>query len=364
MIKRIFIVLLLTFVVLGSIFGFKFYQIQLANSQIKPPPPAVVAAATVKLEQWSSSLTAVGGFTPVAGVNVSNEVVGKIKALHFHSGQTVKAGQLLVELDADTDHAELVGLQAELQLAKARLQRSEKMIQKKYVSQADYDENKAQQEQAAAAVNAKRTRIEKKMIRAPFAGELGIREVNLGQFLSEGTSIVSLQQLDPIYLDFSLPERHISQLAKNQVITATIQSYPDRIFTGKIVALNPSVTQDTRSLKVRAKLNNADKLLRPGMFAQIQIESGNAIAVLTLPDTAISYNPYGNSVFLIEKNESGLTVQSRQVVTGQSREGRVEIVSGLQAGDRVVSAGQVKLRNGMPVTIDTQPAPGERESAQ
>lgn len=363
MIKRIFIVLLLTFVVLGGIFGFKFYQIQQAISQIKPPPPAVVAAATVKREQWPSYLSAVGSFTPVAGVNVSNEVAGKIKALHFHSGQTVKAGQLLVELDADTDHAELLGLQAELQLAKARLQRSEKMIQKKYVSQADYDENKAQQEQAAAAVNAKRTRIDKKMIRAPFAGELGIREVDLGQFLSEGANIVSLQQLDPIYLDFSLPERHIAQLARNQVITATVQSYPDRTFTGKIVALNPSVTQDTRALKVRAKLSNTDKLLRPGMFAQIQIESGEANSVLTLPDTAISYNPYGNSVFLIEEHESGLTVQSRQVVTGQSREGRVEILSGLQAGDRVVSAGQVKLRNGMAVTVDTLPAPGERETA-
>ncbi|MCK9605015.1 MAG: efflux RND transporter periplasmic adaptor subunit [Methylomonas sp.] len=364
MIKRIFIVLLLTFVILGGIFGFKFYQIQQAISQIKPPPPAVVAAATVKLEQWPSSLTAVGSFTPVAGVYVSNEVVGKIKVLHFHSGQTVKSGQLLVELDTDTDQAELAGLQAELQLAKARLQRSEKMIQKKYVSQADYDEHKAQLEQAAAAVHAKRTRIDKKMIRAPFAGELGIREVNLGQFLSEGTDIVSLQQLDPIHLDFSLPERHISQLAKNQVIIATIQSYPDQIFTGKIIALNPSVEQDTRSLKVRAILNNADKRLRPGMFAQVKIESGNALSVLTLPDTAISYNPYGNSVFLIEKNDNGLTVQSRQVVTGQSREGRVEIVSGLQVGDRVVSAGQVKLRNGIPVTLDAQPAPGEREAGQ
>lgn len=363
MIKRIFIVSLLTFAVLGGIFGFKFYQIRQADSQIKPPPPAVVAAATVRLEQWPSSLAAVGSFTPVAGVYVSNEVVGKIKALHFHSGQSVKAGQLLLELDTDTDQAELLGLQAELQLAKSRLQRSEKMILKKYVSQADYDEHKAQLEQAEAAVHAKRTRIDKKMIRAPFAGELGIREVNLGQFLGEGTDIVSLQQLDPIHLDFSLPERHISQLAKNQVITATIQSYPDKVFTGNIVALNPSVTQETRSLKVRAKLNNPDKLLRPGMFAQVQIESGAALSVLTLPDTAISYNPYGNSVFLIQQNEHGLSVQSRQVVTGQSREGRVEIVSGLQAGDRVVSAGQVKLRNGMPVTIDTRPAPGERESA-
>lgn len=364
MIKRIFIVLLLTVAVLGGIFAFKFYQIRQAESLIQPPPPAVVAAATVRSEQWPSALTAVGSFSPVAGVNVSNEVAGKISALHFQSGQSVAAGQLLLELDADTDRAELEGLRAELQLAKVRLQRSEKMLDKKYVSQADYDQHVAQLQQASAAVQAKITRIDKKMIRAPFAGELGIRQVNLGQYLGEGAAIVSLQQLEPIHLDFSLPERHISQLARNQSISATVQAYPGEVFSGKIAALNPGVEQDTRSLKVRAKLDNKDKRLRPGMFAQVRIESGAPRPVLTLPDTAISYNPYGNSVFLIEQGSQGLSVQNRQVTTGQSREGRVEIVSGLQEGDRVVSAGQVKLRNGMPVSIDVRPAPGERESGQ
>lgn len=364
MIKRTLIVLCLTLLILGGLFGLKFYQIQQTISQIKPPPPAMVAAATVKAESWSTSLTSVGSFTPVAGVYVSNEVAGKIKALHFHSGQSVKAGDLLLELDSDTDQAELLGLQAELQLAKSRLQRSEQMIQKKFVSQADYDQHTALLEQAVAAVQAKRTRIDKKMIRTPFAGELGIREVNLGQYLAEGASIVSLQQLDPIHLDFTLPERYVGQLAVNQTITATVQAYPDRTFSGKIVALNPSVEQDTRALKIRAKLDNKHKALRPGMFAQVLIQSGNPLPVLTLPDTAITYNPYGNSVFLIQKNNQGLTVQSRQVETGQNRDGRVEIVRGLQVGDRVVSAGQVKLRNGMPVSIDSQPAPGERESGQ
>lgn len=364
MIKRIFLVLLLTLLILGGLFGFKFYQIQQANNQIQPPAPAVVAAATVRQELWPSSLTAVGSFTPVAGVYVSNEVIGKIKSIHFHSGQSVKAGDLLLELDADTDQAELLGLKAELQLAKARLQRSDKMLVKKYVSQDEYEQHTAQLEQAAAAVQAKRTRIDKKTIRAPFAGELGIREVNLGQYLTEGSKIISLQQLDPIYLDFNLPERHIDQLAIDQIITASVQAYPERLFTGKIVAINPSVEQDTRSIKVRAKLSNTDKVLRPGMFAQVQIQSGKPLPVLTLTDTAISYNPYGNSVFLIEQGDQGYSVQSRQLVTGESREGRVEIISGLQVGDRVVSAGQVKLRNGMPVTIDSQPAPGERENSQ
>ncbi len=364
MFKRIFIVFIFTALILGGLFGYKFYQTQQAISQIKPVPPAVVAAATVKQEQWITALTAVGSLSPVSGVEISNEVVGKIKAIHFKSGQSVKANQLLVELDTDTDLAELAGLQAELQLAQTRLQRSEKMLQKKYLSQADYDQNIAQLEQASAAVQAQRTRIDKKAIRAPFAGDMGIRQVDIGHYLSEGSAIVSLQKLTPIFADFAVPERHISQIAIQQAIQISTQAYPGKSFTGKIMAINPSLDNDTRSLKVRAQIENPAKLLRPGMFAQVQIQSGSPATVLTLPDTAISYNPYGNAVFLIETTDKGLIVKNRQVVTGQSREGRVEIISGLKLGDQVVSAGQVKLRNGMTVIIDSQPAPGERETSK
>lgn len=363
MIKRIVLVLLFAALLLGGLFGLKVFQIQKAISQLKPPPPPVVAATTVIQEQWVASLSAVGSLKAVAAVEVSGEVPGKIKALHFESGQTVKQGQLLVELDADTDKAELKGLEAELQLAKTQLQRSEKMIGKKYVSQADYDQQKALLEQAMAAVEAKRTRIDKKSIRAPFSGELGIRKVSLGWYLKEGESIISLQQLHPIHLDFTLPEREIKRIAEQQLIKASVQAYPGETFSGRIIAIDPAIEDDTRAIRVRAKLDNQDKRLRPGMFVQVSIDSNQAIDVLTLPDTAITYNPYGNSVFLIEKTEKGLIVQSRQVETGQSRNGRVEIVNGLKAGDRVVSAGQVKLRNGMPVSVDNMPAPGEREAA-
>jgi len=362
MIKRLLIVFLFAVLLLGGLFGLKFYQIQQAISQMKPPPPATVAATTVRHERWTSSLTAIGSLTPVAGVEVSSEVPGKIKVLHFDSGQSVKQGQLLVELDADTDKAELKGLEAELRLAHTQLERSEKMIGKKYVSQADYDQQKAMLEQAQAAVEAKRSRIDKKYIRAPFTGELGIRRVSLGWYLKEGEAIVSLQQLSPINLDFTLPERHIKQIAKHQDIKATVEAYPHEVFTGRIVAIDPALEDNTRAVNVRAKLANKDKRLRPGMFVQVRIDSDDARSVLTLPDTAVTYNPYGNSVFLIEPKENGLVVQSRQVVTGQTRNGRVEIISGLQAGDQVVSAGQVKLRNGMAVVIDSEPAPGERET--
>lgn len=361
MIKRILIIALLSVLILGGLFGYKFYQINQAMSHVQLPPPPVVAASEVKQEQWLVSLAAVGSLTAVAGVNVSNEVAGKIKAIRFQSGQTVKQDQLLVELDTATDQAELQGLLAEQQLAQVRFNRGEKMLEKKFISSADYDQNQAALQQAIAAVAAKRTLIDKKQIRAPFSGELGICQIDLGQYLAPGTAIVSLQKLDPIYLDFNLPERHISQLIKGQTITATVQAYPEQNFSGEIIAISPAIETNSRAVKVRASLKNADKRLHPGMFAQVQINSGQQNTVLTLPDTAITYNPYGNSVFLIQTTDKGTMVQNRQVETGLSKAGRVEIISGLNLGDKVVSAGQVKLRNGIPVTIDRQPAPGERE---
>jgi membrane fusion protein (multidrug efflux system) len=361
MLKRYFIVIVLIVLLLGGLFGFKFYQIHQVTSHMPPPPPAMVAATTVQQEQWQSSLSAIGSLTAVASIDVSTEVAGIVKAIHFDSGHTVKQGQLLVELDASTEIAELQGFLAEQQLARLRFDRSSKMIEKKFISAADLDLHRAQLDQAIAAVSSKRAVLEKKQIRAPFSGELGMRQVDLGRFLDKGAAIVSLQQLDPIFLDFTLPERHVGKLVKDQTISVTVQAYPGRSFTGRIQAINPSLEQNSRSLKLRASLENHDKSLHPGMFAQVQIASGQATPVLTLPDTAITYNPYGNSVYLIVQAEHGLSVQSRQIETGASRNGRVEIISGINAGDRVVSAGQVKLRNGMPIVIDDKPAPGERE---
>lgn len=364
MLKRLLIVTLLTVLLLGGLFGFKFYQIRQFVANMPPPPPAVVAVSVVKQEQWQSALSAIGSLTAVASVEVSSELAGKVKAIHFDSGQSVKQGQLLLELDASTDLAVLQGLQAEQKLAQLRFERSSQLIEKKFISASDLDLHRAQLDQASAAVNSKRAEIDKKQIRAPFSGELGMRQVDLGRFLEKGAAIVSLQQLDPIYLDFTLPERHVGKLAINQAMDVTVQAYPGRHFQARIQAIDPALQLNTRSLKVRASLDNHDKSLRPGMFAQVEIASGQPAQLLSLPDTAITYNPYGNSVFLIVSTDKGLSVQSRQIETGTSRDGRVEIVSGLNVGDRVVSAGQVKLRNGMAIVIDEKPAPGERESAR
>ncbi len=364
MTKRILLVLLLTILILGGLFGMKFFQIKQAIRQAQVPPPPLIAVAEVKTEQWPASLTAVGSLRSVAGINISNEVAGQIKAIHFESGQAVKQGQLLIELDNATDQAELQGLQAEQRLAQIRYQRSVQLIDKKFIAQSDYDQNKALLEEASAAVSSKQTLIAKKQIKAPFGGELGIRQVDIGQYLPVGSAIILLQKLDPILLDFSLPERYLSQISVGQSVTVNVQAYPDDAFSGEIMAISPAVEQQSRSLKVQARLRNQDRRLHPGMFAQVQIVSGHQNAVLTVPDTAVTYNPYGESVFFLVNDDKGFTVQNRQVQTGQSRAGRVEIISGLSAGDKVVSAGQVKLRNGMPVAVDKQAAPGERGAVQ
>jgi membrane fusion protein (multidrug efflux system) len=300
----------------------------------------------------------------VAGIDVSSEVAGKVKAIHFESGQSVQRGQLLVELDSSTDVAELKGLEASQKLEQVKFARSQKLIGRNFISKSDYDLNKALLDEAKAAVAAKKSVIEKKRIVAPFAGQLGIRKVNVGQYLAPGDGIVPLQKLQPIYADFTLPEHHLAKLNVNQTLTLTVQAYPDKIFNGRIAAINSGIDETTRSVKIRSTLDNVEELLRPGMFVDVQVLLNETKSVLTVPDTAISYNPYGDSVFAIESGKQGLTVQLKQIVTGETREGRIEIVKGLLENERVVSAGQVKLRNGMSVTLDKQPAPGERETTQ
>ncbi len=363
MIKRLFLILFLSGLILGGLFGWKFYQGKQAQSQMQAPPPAVVAVTEVKREQWQPYLNSVGSLVAVAGVDVSNEIAGIVKAFYFESGQAVRKGQLLIELDTSTDDAELQGLLAEQQLAQVRFERSERLIGKQFISKSDYDLSRAQLAQAQSAVKAKQSVIAKKHIRAPFNGKLGIRLVDVGQYLAEGSAIVPLQMLDPIYVDFTLPEQHLAGLVIGQQLTLTVQAYPDMSFKGAISAINPAIDIETRSIKLRATLPNAEQILRPGMFANVQVLSSRMQDVLTLPDTAITYNPYGDSVFVVESGEQGLTVQRRLVETSETRKGRVQIIKGLQAGERVVSAGQVKLRNDMPVRIDDQPAPGERDNA-
>jgi len=362
MIKRFFLTISICLLIFGGLFGWKFYKINQSMKNTPLPPPPVVAAAKVKIETWQPYLKTVGSLVAEAGIDVSNEIAGKVKAIHFESGQPVQKGQLLVEMDASTDLAELKALLAAEELAMIQFARSEKLITRNFIAKADYDQNKASLAEAHAQSDAKRAVIDKKRIRAPFSGKLGIRQVDVGQYLEEGSAIVPLQKLDTMYADFTLPESRLSEMSIGQAIDVKVQAYPDQIFNGMISAVNPVVDAGSRSVKIRATLDNPQHALQPGMFADIKITSRKKKDVLTLPDTAITYNPYGDFVFAIEPDKQGWIVKVKQVTTGETRNGRVEIINGLKAGEKVVSAGQVKLRNGMPVVLDDKPAPGEREN--
>jgi len=286
-----------------------------------------------------------------------------VRELGFESGQRVAKGDLLLQLDDQVDRAELDSLKADRRLAEIEFERVARLVKKKVVSQSDYDEARATLDSATAKVASQRARMGKKAIRAPFAGLLGIRRVDLGQYLAPGAEIVSLQALDPIYVDYTLPERHLSRLAVGQSVQLGVQAYPEREFAGRISAISARIEEGTRAIRIRATLANREQLLRPGMFARVQTLLPERQDVLTLPERAITYNPYGDSVFVIEAHGDEQAGGTEQVLRQQFvRLGRaygdfVDVTDGLQAGDTVVTSGVFKLSSGMKVVIDNTLAP-------
>ena len=361
MVTRVILVALFLAMVLGGIFSWKQHTAQqMAAAQAAGPPPAVIAAARVETESWQPYIQVVGSLEAVAGIEVTSEVGGQVSAINFNSGEWAKRGALLLELDSRTDQAQLKGLMAERTLAQLSFERVAKLVKEKSVSKSDYDEARASLDAAEARVTGQQALIEKKRIRAPFDGRLGIRRVDLGEYLSPGSAIVPLEQLDPMYADFTLPERDLARVGNDQSVEIRVQAYPEQVFSGQIIAIDPGVNSGTRSFRLRAQLANPDQLLRPGMFADIRVQLPQRDGVLTIPDTAISYAPYGDSVFVIEQSDSGHIVKRRQIETGSTRNGRISVLSGLVEGEQVVSAGHNKLRNGQAVKIDSKPAPAER----
>lgn len=361
MILRLILVAVVCTAVFGGMYLWKVEGArQAAAAQGGGPPPATIAATRVIREQWQPTLEVVGSLAAVAGIAVTNEVSGKIESIHFDSGQSVERGDLLVELDDSTDAAELSALQAERTIANLRYERLAKLVREKSISKSDFDEARATLDAATARVAAQQALIDKKRIRAPFGGRLGIRGVDVGEFLAAGAAIVPLEQLDPIFVDFTLPERELARVGIGQRVSVRVQAYPDEHFDGTVEAIEPAVLIASRSFRLRARLDNPQQRLRPGMFAAVTVDLGAPRDVLTVPDTAIDYAPYGDSVFVIAESDGKLSVTRRQIDTGSSRGGRVEVVSGLENGERIVSAGANKLRNGQAVTIDDNPAPAER----
>jgi len=359
LLARLLVVLILLGLVFGGIFYWKQQRQRMAAQMSGPPPAASVAVTEVRTESWQPRLKAVGTVSATQGIFVTNEVSGMVREILFASGQAVRAGELLVRLDDSVDVADLRGLQAERDLANIKFRRLAKLVRDRSVSQSDYDEAKAELDSAEAKVASKRAVIDKKAIRAPFDGILGIRSVDVGEYLAPGAQLVPLQALDPVFVDFSLPERHFAQLTDAQPVEVSVTAHPGQLFEGEITAINPGIEEATRSIRVQATLRNPGQLLRPGMFAEVDVLLPQREEVVTLPRVSITYTPYGDSVFLAVEKDGQLQAERRQLTTGATHAGRVEILDGLAAGDRVVLAGQVKLRNGQPLQIDNEVIPGQ-----
>ncbi|MDZ7661180.1 efflux RND transporter periplasmic adaptor subunit [Thiohalophilus sp.] len=351
--KRLILAILLLALFMAAIFGIKFWQNQQQAAQMaQPRPPATIASTEVREERWRPMLDSVGSLVAIHGTAVTTEVAGLVSKIQFESGTWTEQGEVLLQLDDSIDQAALEALRAERRLAEIKFKRAQDLLKRQVMSRSEYDEARASFDAATARVKQQEATIRRKAIRAPFSGRLGIRQVNIGQYLEPGQPIVLLQALDPIYVDYTLPERYLPRLATGQNIRIRVDAVPGETFSGKITAIDSGIDAGTRTVKLRATLDNPEGQLQPGMFAKVKTLSPEEKTVLTLPRTAISYNTYGDFVYLIEKNDEGQsTVKRQQVDTGESRNGRIEI-NGLKAGQQVVRAGLVKLRDGMPVKID------------
>ena len=365
MIKRMLIMLVLFGVVLGGLFGFKVF----VNGKIKEAmagmanTPQTVSAAKAESSDWQPTIDAVGSLRAVRGADLSLEVPGVVEEILFQSGDEVQAGQILLRLRGEDEIAKLQSLEATAQLAQITYDRDVQLFKARAISQAVVDNDEANLRNFKAQVAQQKAIVDKKTLRAPFAGRLGLRQVDLGQFLSAGTVIATLQSLDPIFVDFLLPQQAVAQLAVGAKVEAKVDAFPDRMFTGKITAINPKIETASRNIQVRATLPNADQKLLPGMFATVQLETGAAQRLITLPQTAVSYNPYGSLVYLVDdkgKDADGkpqLTARQVFVTTGATRGDQVAILKGVAEGDMVVTSGQIKLRNGVPVVVDNRVVP-------
>jgi len=366
MLKRMVIVLLVTGLVLGGVFGFQAFKSVMIRKFLATlsNPPQTVSTMVAHSQEWQSRLESVGSVRAVNGANLSSQIAGIVSALHFISGADVKKGDLLLELMAEDDIARLNALKATADLARITLNRDRTLVKTNAVSQQQVDTDEGNLKNAEALVAQQQATVDYKFIRAPFAGRLGIRQVDLGQYLAAGTTIVTLQQLDPIYVDFFVPQQALAQIKIGQKATAKVDTFPGRTFEGKILAINSQVDPATRNVQVRATLSNKDDLLLPGMYATIDIDTAAPQRFITLPQTAVAYNSYGNIVYLIEnkgKNDKGepqLFARQTFVTTGATRGDQVAVLSGIKDGDTVVTSGQIKLHNGSPIVVNNtvQPA--------
>jgi membrane fusion protein (multidrug efflux system) len=372
MIKRMIIMLIVAGLVLGGIFGFISFKGRMIKESMlsQGVPLQTVSTVTAGYLEWLPKLEAVGSLRAVQGTDLSAEVSGIVAEIHFQQGDNVKTGTPLLTLRAADDIAKLQSLKATAQLTHITYLRDQEQFRVKAVSQQTLDIDKANLDVAVANVAQQQALVDKKIIRAPFAGRLGIRLVDPGQYLDAGTTIGTLQALDTIFVDFFLPQQALAMLKIGQTVTLKTDTYPTQDFTGNITVINPKVDINTRNVLVRAALNNPEHKLLPGMYATVNIAIGLAQRYITLPQTAIAFNPFGSTVYRVETNgmdDKGnpkLIAKQIFVTTGESRGDQIAVLKGVNQGDIVVTSGQIKLRNGTPVAIDNSVQPSNDATPQ
>jgi membrane fusion protein (multidrug efflux system) len=363
--RKVAIAVFIVVMVGACLAGVKTLQIRklMAAGAARVAPAESISSAVVRAEQWQGTLSAVGSIAAVQGVNVTTEIAGTVREIAFDSGAVVDKGALLVRLDTSSEEAQLRALEAQSDLSRINAGRVRALRAENTVSQSEQDSAEATLKQNEANADAIRAMIEKKTIRAPFAGQLGIRQVNLGQYLDVGKPIVSLQSLAPVYAVFSLPQQDLARLTNDLVVRLSSDAFAGREFDGRLSAMNPDLDPDTRSVRVQATFENAERLLRPGMFARVEVLLPERQEVLVIPATAVLSSPYGDSVYVIEEEpgkdggQASLVVRQKFIRLGSGRGDFVSVESGLKAGERVASAGVFKLRNGMAVTVNNDIAP-------
>ena len=368
--KRMFLTLLALAGLLAAIGALKYQQIQAAAARAAAfqPPPIAVTTVVAAREEWEESLSAIGTLVAVQGVTVSADLPGVVERITFDSGRAVKRGEILVQLDTSQERAQQAAAEAEREWAQLNLDRIGSLRKKGVTSQAEYDQVAAQFKQAEARVGEIKATIERKTIRAPFAGFLGIRQVNLGQYLTGGDPVVALQALDPIYVDFTVPQQELARLKLGVEVRLTLEGTP-REFTGKITATDSIVDAATRNVRVQATLENHDGTLRPGMFAQARVMLPGRTSVVALPASAVNYAPYGASVFLVEEllGPNGTRyrgVRQQFVKLGEGRGDQIAVLSGVEPGAEVVSSGTFKLRTGAAGLVNNEVRPANDPKAR
>jgi len=370
-IKRMVIMLVAIGVILGGIFGFQAFKARMIASYLAglKSPPQTVSTMTATTSSWHTALQSVGSFNAVEGANLSAQVPGIVQKIAFQDGQDVKKGDLLVQLLADQEIATLQQYQASAANAQITYDRDAKLLTTRIIPPSQLDADQATLKAAQAQVVAQQALIDQYAIRAPFDGRLGVRLVSLGQYLAAGTPVVTLQSLDPIQFDFTMPQQALSQIKVGQAVTATIDAYDGQSFDGKITAVSPLIDSQSRSLTVRASFANPDHRLLPGMFANVSITVGEPKDYVTLPQAAVTINPYGNVVYVVTDKGKGpdgkpqLVADQTFVTTGPTRGDQIAVLKGLKPGQVVVTSGQLKLSNGTPLVVNNAVQPSDNPNA-